>query len=472
MIDRFKMIMPEYQVYPQSLRQNDDNYFFIAKDNEKKYLVVSGKESKKFEGEFIAEGTKLSLLNHNNVELLKEIFPELSPVPCNLRTSFGFGDRLGLATPAHIGCVRKHNNLFPVFAQQSARELRRTGRNMEEVIDTVIWGYLETGYKGLYGADADHLKDISSVNQAIKTGFSMFTIDPSDYIKNSSLMSAEEQKSCYSSVPEVRDIEKFFLNREYSIAGKRYLFAQSELKRIVITFVKGLNFAVDSYKRIKSYRERFDFEISIDEIGIPTTFLDHIFITEYLRKNGVVFTSLALCFPGEFQKAIDYKGNVEEFKKSYKEHYLISQSLGNYKLCLHSGSDKFSVYPIISEVGNTFHIKTAGTSWLQAIKTIALKNPSLYRKIHQCAIQNIEKDRASYSVGLDLDKILPIEKIADKNLADLFSLPDARQLIHITYGSILSEFREEIYHSLFISETEHYHLVEEHLNKHLNLLVV
>ena len=464
------MIMPGYQVYPESLRRNDDNYFFIVKDNKKKYLVVSGKESKKFEGEFIAEGTKLSSLNHNNAELLKEIFPELSPVPSNLRTSFGFGDRLGLATPAHIECVRKHNNVFPVFAQQSARELRRTGRNMQSVIDTVIWGYVETGYKGLYGADADHLKDISLVNQAIKTGFSMFTIDPSNYINNPSRMSAEEQKSCYSSLPEVKDIERFFLNKEYSIAGKRYLFTESELKRIIITFVKGLNFAVDCYKTIKNYRERFDFEISIDEIGIPTTFLDHIFITEYLRKNGVLFTSLALCFPGEFQKAIDYRGNIEEFKKSYQEHYLISQSLGNYKLCLHSGSDKFSVYPIISEVGDTFHIKTAGTSWLQAIKTIALKNPSLYRKIHKSAIRNIEKDRASYSIGLDLDKILPIEKIADKNLGELFSLPDARQLIHITYGSVLSEFREEIYRSLFISETEHYHLVEEHLNKHLNLL--
>ena len=163
-IDKFKKIMPEYQAYPESLRRNDDNYFFITKDNKKKYLVVSGKKAKRFEGEFIAERTKLSSLNHNNAELLKEIFPELSPVSSNLRTSFGFGDRLGLATPAHIECVRKHDNLFSVFAQQSVRELRRTGKSMQNVIDTVIWGYLETGYKGPYGADADHLKDISSLN--------------------------------------------------------------------------------------------------------------------------------------------------------------------------------------------------------------------------------------------------------------------------------------------------------------------
>ncbi len=364
-------------------------------------------------------------------------------------------------------------------------------------MDSCIWGLLEAGYRGEWGADADHIKDGFHLKKGIEVGFSMFTIDISEQIKNPFKMSSIEQESYYSSIPKVKEIEKFFLNKEYSIGKKSYIFTESELKRIILTFTEGLNFARECYSVLKSSKNDFDFEISVDETEVTTPPLDHIFIVECLRKNGVELTSLALHFPGEFEKAIDYKGSIEEFEKGYREHYLISQSLGNYKLSLHSGSDKFSIYPIIHKTSDTFHIKTSGTSWLQAIGTIVIKNPPLYRKIHRCALRNIEKDKASYSVSLDLGKIPPltnqftfsrnmespnlhlthsqissIEGLSDEGLGKLFSLPDVRQLIHITYGSILSKFREEIYNSLFLYEKEHYQLVEEHLNKHLDLLEV
>ena len=420
-------------------------------------MVVYGEKGKKFERENLKENFRLCPLNHDNCEFLREIFPELCPAPSKLKTSFGFGDRIGLATPAHIRVAQKHQ-LFPVFAQQSIREITRTRRSMPEVMDSCLLGLLEAGYSGQWGADCDHIKDISHLKDGLKTGFSMFTIDISDYIKAPFEISSS--------------IKEFFLNKQYSVAGKRYVFTASELKRIALSFAKGLNFAREGYFILKDSERDFDFEVSVDETESPTSALEHIFIVEYLRKNGVRLSSLALRFPGRFEKGIDYKGNIEEFEKTYREHYLISQFFGDYKLSLHSGSDKFSIYPIIQKISNTFHIKTAGTSWLQAIKTIALRNPSLYRKIHKCAIQNIEKDRSSYSISLNLNKILPIEKIADKKLGDLFSLPDARQLIHITYGSILNEFREKIYKALFLDEEEHYRLLEEHLDKHLNLLEI
>ncbi|MCK4245169.1 MAG: hypothetical protein KAX20_06040 [Candidatus Omnitrophica bacterium] len=472
MIERFKKLFPEYQVYPKSLRQKEKNSFFIVRDNRQKYLVARSGENKEiaqFEGKNLKENFKLCYLNHNNSELLRQTFPEFSPVSSKLKTSFGFGDRLGLATPAHIRSVQKHP-LFPIFAQQSIREIFRTKRKMEDVMDSSIWGLLEAGYIGEWGADADHIKDIFHLKKGLKAGFSMFTIDISDHIKNPFKMSPIEQNSYHSSIPKAKETEKFFLNKEYSIAKKSYIFTESELKRIIITFAKGLNFVIECYRVLKASKNNFDFEISVDETEVTTAAPDHIFIVEYLRKNGVEPTSLALRFPGKFEKGIDYKGNIKEFEKSYREHYLISQFFGNYKLSLHSGSDKFSIYPIIRRISDTFHIKTSGTSWLQAIRAIGIKNPSLYRKIYRCAVQNLEKAKVSYSVSLDLNNLPSIEALSDKGLAKLFSLPNLQQLIHITYGPILSEFREEIYRFLFLYEKEHHQLVEEHLNKHLNIL--
>lgn len=457
MLEQFKKLFPEYQIYPESLRQKEKNSFFVVRDNRQKHLVAhsgKNKEIAQFEGKDLKEKFKLCPLNHNNCELLRELFPELRPLPSKLKTSFGFGDRLGLATPAHIRCAEKHP-LFPVFAQQSIREISRTERKMEDVMDDCLWGILEAGYTGEWGADADHIKDIFHLKEGLKSGFSMFTIDISDYIKDP-----------VTPPPTSKGLTP----KEYSIGEKKYVFNERELKRIMLTFAKGLNFAFDCYSVLKGSQTNFDFEVSVDETKFPTSALEHIFIAEYLRKNGVELTSLALHFPGEFEKAIDYKGSIEEFERSYREHYLISQFFGNYKLSLHSGSDKFSIYPIIHRVSDTFHIKTSGTSWLQAIRTIALNDPSLYRKIHRCALQNIEKDKASYSISLDLGKILPLEELVDEKLGELFSLPDVRQLLHITYGSILAEFREKIYNSLFLYEEEHYRLVEGHLRRHLNLL--
>ncbi len=469
-IDKFKKSMPEYYLYPESLRRKDSSYFFMVKNDRKKYLVVYGKKNKEFEGKELEENIKICFLNHNNAELLKGVFSNLTPVSSNLKISFGFGDRLGLVTPAHIRCIQKYPLFFPVFAQQSIRENSRTGRNMQDVIDDVIWGCMETGYAGTYGADADHIKDFLYLKKGIKAGYSMFTIDLSDYIRNPVKMSMNEQESYYLSIPKTKEIENFFLDKKYTIVKRKYIFTKPEIKKIIITFVKGLNFAIECYKMLKDSKEKFDFEISVDEMGIPTTPLGHIFITEYLRRNDIKFMSLALCFPGEFQKAIDYGGDIGKFEESYLQHNQISQFFGDYKLSIHSGSDKFAIYPVIHKISAAFHLKTAGTSWLQAIKTIALKNPSLYRKIHNCALANLEKDRISYSISVNLSKIPSIKHLSDEKLINLFSLPDTCQLIHITYGSILSNFKEEIFYSLFLYETEHYHLVEEHLNKHLNSL--
>ena len=183
----------KYKVYLSSIKSKKDNYFFMAKDNKEKYLIViAGNDLvRKFEGNILEEKKedkkeliiKKCYLNHRNLNLLRGIFPNLNPSFCGLRASFGTGDRLGIATPAHIQAFAG-KDIFPILSQQSVREMARTERNWQKVLDDTIWGCFEAGYEGLFGADADHVKDIKELKEAADCGFTMFTLDPSDFIRN------------------------------------------------------------------------------------------------------------------------------------------------------------------------------------------------------------------------------------------------------------------------------------------------
>ena len=105
------------------------------------------------------------------------------PQPLGLEPSFGFGDRLGLATPGHLDAVRAFGGpILPIFAQQSIREMERTQRRPREVMADAVAALKAGTYTGKWGADADHLKTEENVNQTAGAGFVFFTIDPSDYV--------------------------------------------------------------------------------------------------------------------------------------------------------------------------------------------------------------------------------------------------------------------------------------------------
>jgi len=118
----------KYKIYYDSIKSENDNYFFLVKDNKRKYLAV-----------VLA---KICYLNHHNLSLLRGIFPWLKPSFCGLKPSFGTGDRLGIATPAHLQAF-KGKDIFPILAQQSVREMSRTERNWQKVLDDAIWGCFE-----------------------------------------------------------------------------------------------------------------------------------------------------------------------------------------------------------------------------------------------------------------------------------------------------------------------------------------
>ncbi len=486
-----KVFSKQYQIYPASLKEKKDQFFFMVKDKQKKYLAVAGLPVKVKESDFYADKEKsinnkenllfqLCPLTHHNLTQLNLILNYLKPSITRMKPSFGTGDRLGIATPAHIHAFRG-KNIFPVLGQLSTREITRTESSIQRVLDNAIWGCFEAGYEGPFGADADHIKDLENLQEAIDCGFTFYTLDPSDHINVKIIqINKEELRKKYQDLPEKDEMEKIYLDKEYHIGNQKLVFNQDSLAELLLTYLEAIKHVEKCYQFLKEHHKgEFELEVSIDETPNATSPLAHLWIASELNRRGVSFQNIAPHYIGDWEKGIDYIGDVDTFREEFRLHCRIASEMGGYKLSLHSGSDKFSVYPIFArETDGFFHIKTAGTSWLEAVKVIAMCQPDLYREIHNFALQCFAEDRFSYHLSTDLQKIPDIAKLKDEKLVHLFSDNNSRQLIHITYGSILRkkdemggyQFRNQIYKVLFENEDKHYQEVTKHIKHHLELL--
>ncbi|UCH65609.1 MAG: hypothetical protein JSW63_00305, partial [Ignavibacterium sp.] len=217
-------------------------------------------------------------------------------------------------------------------------------------------------------------------------------------------------------------------------------------------------------------------EVSIDETESVTSVFEHFFIVSELNRLGVEFVSLAPRFIGEFEKGIDYKGDLNLFKEEYVKHAGIASYFGTYKLSLHSGSDKFGVYKVIGSLNlGATHVKTAGTSYLEALKVAALKEPALMREILDYSRNLYEEEKKTYHVSADIKKVKPSEEYSDEELVILFNQNDWRQILHVTYGRILTDkneqgsykFKDELLNCVNANEETHYKLILDHFRKHL-----
>ena len=110
-------------------------------------------------------------------------------------------------------------------------------------------------------------------------------------------------------------------------------------------------------------------EVSVDETDTPTSQAEHVFIANELRRLGVRWVSLAPRYVGRFEKGVDYIGDLATFEEDFGGHAVIARAMGPYKLSLHTGSDKFSIYGIAAGLTNgLLHLKTAGTTYLEELR--------------------------------------------------------------------------------------------------------
>ena len=116
--------------------------------------------------------------------------------------------------------------------------------------------------------------------------------------------------------------------------------------------------------------------------------------------------SLAPRYVGRFEKGVDYIGDLGTFDAEFARHAEIARMMGPYKLSIHSGSDKFSIYPSMAKyTRRVAHLKTAGTSYLEALRAVAKSDPTLFREILTLARARYSEDRASYHVSADVTKV-------------------------------------------------------------------
>lgn len=385
-----------------------------------------------------------------------------SPTTLGLVKSFGFGDRFGLATPGHLAAAQKFD-FAPIFAQQSIRELERTQRTAQQVVKAAIAALSQHGYSGKWGADADHLKTTEHVDRMSAAGFCFFTIDPSEYVGKGTVK------------PE---LESAYLGRKFDVpnVGRLQFDAQS-LRSAAVKYGRALEHVGLMGRHIAKTMDTrpFEIEVSVDETSEPTSVLDHLFIGLELRRLAVPHViSVAPRFIGDFEKGIDYKGDLKKFETSLREHIEIARFCGPYKISVHSGSDKFAIYPIVGRVcGQLLHVKTSGTSYLEGLRVVARMTPQVFAEIVEFCRGRFEADRQSYHISTTLAHVKALPKFTGPKEEPVFLDEVAgRQLLHVTFGSVLTHptFKPQILQTLENNVVLHEEFLERHLTKHLSLL--
>ena len=384
--------------------------------------------------------------------------------------SFGTGDRFSHEGAAQLAAliIAEHNypvRFVPVW-NKSNREHQIIGTEPMDTRREADEAVKALNYTRPYFVDADHI-NMNNVDRFMDAS-DFFTIDVADYIGKATDADSTEkfvQKNLkYAGnlvIPGIEEPFKVDRNLIETMAGK-YLFAVQEAGRI--------------YRHIADRKgvDNFVTEVSMDEVDSPQTPIEIFFILSALAQEGVPAQTIAPKFTGRFNKGVDYVGDTAQFEKEFREDLLVIDFAvkefnlpEGLKLSIHSGSDKFSIYPImgrlIRQYDKGIHIKTAGTTWLEENIGLALGDSRalwLAKKIAVSALGRMEELCQPYTTVIDINpaKLPTAEQIASwsseqyartlrHNLQDPLYNPDFRQLVHVSY-KIAAELGDEFYPAL------------------------
>ena len=473
------------EIYEASITEANGATCFLGRRGLDKFVgsVGGGKIKGEAVGEIDGKPVVVGPTSHANAASIREAIPWTGPQCLGLATSVGLGDRLGVATPGHIRAFRG-TGLKAILAQQSIREMTRTQRTADEVMDCATWGVLQEGFDEGFGADADHLQKSEDIDVTVAAGFKLFTIDPGAHVDNDadtddlatlSVKVAGLLKKDMKS--RAADMTSRFIGRTLDLGTRRVTICDEMMLRAAAKYGHAVFHTVQMYRHLVDVAgDDFELEVSVDETDSPTTPVEHYFFASELKRLGVRWVSMAPRFVGRFEKGVDYIGDLDEFRTSFGEHVAVMRMVGPYKMSIHSGSDKFSIYPLIADIAGEFvHVKTAGTSYLEAVRAIASIDPVLFREILDFAREHYEVDKATYHVSADVGEVPPADSVGDGDLADLLDQFDTRQALHVTFGSVLTDrtsdgstrFRDRILTALKQDEETHYAVLARHLGRHV-----
>ena len=383
--------------------------------------------------------------------------------------SFGLGDRFGHQGKAQLEAVikaaEKGIDIIPVW-NKSNREHSIIHSEPSDTRLEADKAVKDCGWKKPWFVDADHI-NMGNVERFIEPS-DFFTIDVADYIgketNKASIESFVEKNLKYTGKLLIPGIdEELKISREdlYKI-GSRFLFAVEK--------------AAEIYKFISSRKgvDNFVTEVSMDEVDAPQTPLEMFFILSAISMLKIPAQTIAPKFTGRFNKGVDYAGDVNQFRKEFEEDILVIdyaiREFGlpeNLKLSVHSGSDKFSIYPVMGELIKKYdkgiHVKTAGTTWLEEVIGLAESGGEallLAKSIYQKAFEKKEELCKPYATVIDIDfKKLPDPQVVSTwdgpRLANALRHipghpeydPNLRQLIHVGY-KVAAEYGNIYLHHL------------------------
>ena len=343
--------------------------------------------------------------------------------------SFGIGDRFAHEGVNQLKALLKVEEEYgvhfvPVW-NKSNREHTIVGTVPMETRQEADAAVAALGYKDQYFVDADHI-NLNNVDKFIDA-CDFFTIDVADYI-----------------------------GKEGSLE-ERFLPAIKEAGKI--------------YRHIceKKGEGNFVTEVSMDEVDVAQTPEELRYILREIAREGIPAQTIAPKFTGRFNKGVDYQGDLAQFEKEFEEDLqVINECIKEYglpenlKLSIHSGSDKFSIYPIMGKLLKKYdrgiHIKTAGTTWLEEIIGLSVADAdalALAKKIYRQALGRMDELTVPYATVIDVHvDELPDPDEVDKWDADKFARalrhnesdplynPSMRQLLHVSF-KIAAELKDE-----------------------------
>lgn len=462
--------------FHQSYIAHDGVEYWLEKVGTGRRLVMKGSEASAYAGfEGTADGDAFRAdVTAGNALALRNRLPWLTPQLFGLATSAGTGDRLGICTPGHVRAFRAAGQgIKPVFAQQSIREMGRCHREPRNVLDDATWGAFQEGWTGGVGADADHLHTTEDIDRCVEAGYVFYTLDPNDYVDPSAehadeaTIRAKATNLDWASLDS--SLEQFlatYVGHRIDLEHESITLDEESVLRAMAKYGPSMANAMDLYRHLHSKGIAHEVEFAVDETDYPTKPAEHVVIVSELKRLGMEFVSFAPRFVGGFEKGIEYIGDIDELKRDFEVHAEIAKALGPYKLSLHSGSDKYSTYPLFAEAtGGMAHLKTAGTSWAEALRVIARHDGDLMREITALALESFEQNRKSYHLSCDPAKV-PAHP-TDAELATLLDVIDSRQVLHVGYGAILEAFKPRMYEVWLNHDEELYGIIAEHFVKHL-----
>lgn len=376
----------------------------------------------------------------------------MKPLP---RFTFGMGDRFGHEGEAQLSAVQdaaaRGSAIFPVW-NKSNREHTIVGTKPESLRAEADAAVKARGWAGDYFVDADHI-NVQTVDGFLACS-DFFTLDVADYVGQPADAAAKET----------------FMAKHSGLVGSHRLaplesavtITAGDLARTADKFLGAIQEAGRIYRHIVQNKKNGDFavEVSVDETDTPQTPAELLIILAMIADERLPAQTIAPKFSGRFNKGVDYVGDIAAFEREFDADLAVLASAvekfglpGTLKISVHSGSDKFSLYPIIRRLvekhGAGLHLKTAGTTWLEEVAGLAEaggEGLDLAREIYARAHGRAEELIKPYAPVVDIDvaKLPPVEEVrgwdSKRYLAALVhdqSCPQYdrqfRQFIHVSF---------------------------------------